>query len=687
MKTKIIFFILGTGLIGCFMFQPQAGLAAEDYEIFETGKEIVVDGKLEEWKTLAEFPVNFFPDGMKVPPSPDTDVRVKFAYDSRFFYLALIAVDDVFEFPQRAWRYGDGFYLTFVDLAAGNESEHFWSFGFSLEENKKVAVLVNRDGVYFPPFSVENIKMEVSLDRVKNTIVYEIGLPWEAILPLRPFIHSKWGINVIYVDRDREQRKILQLYPDLFYDTEATNKRKAAIFTFVNYEPRELEFQSLLNKSYFLSGEGKILTLAINTPGEKANGKVKVAVSSSQKNFCQEESITLKKGMNLVQVPLEKGNYPSGVYDLGFAIFDGEGKLRESGQHSFLVINMDELDSVEKMISRIKKEKKYVEDSAFRHSFPSLEIRLQWLKEFAQKAYDYADTRNFKGWLEEMQYLLDKVQRGEPALFPKGTLARLAHRSEIDATLQPFSLYVPEVYEDKKPLPLFVTLHGSGVDERQSAYSTVGRLAPAMNQGLIPWMIILAPQARDLSGWYLGASGKDVLECIEWVKKLYKIDAKEIIIDGFSMGGYGAWRLSLLHPEVFHAAIIRSGAVVPPPPLKGEDIFDLIHTPISVSYLAFHGDADNAIPVSQTRRAVEKLQQAGIHHRYIEIKGAGHGNYDPWAEICSWLRTILFNPLPLPSPFVCGQELGLPSRAWSKKLNHSSRRKCGALAACAGSKS
>ena len=347
--------------------------------------------------------------------------------------------------------------------------------------------------------------------------------------------------------------------------------------------------------------------------------------------------------MNFIRYSLPKEDYPSGVYDVSLGIIDKDGSLRHTGNHTFFVVSRDELDSLAKQIAKIKEGKPYAEDAKFRNSFPALEIRLQWIQDFAQNAQAYADISGLKEWDEEMMLLFQKVEMGEPALFPAGTLGRLAHRSQIDGTLQPYSLFVPGDYTGKEPIPLYVALHGSGVDERQFAYSVTDRMAAAMGQGEIGPMIILAPKARDLSGWYLGNSGRDVLECIEHVKTLYRIDSKRIVLEGFSMGGYGAWRLSLLYPDMFKGAIIGSGAIKPPPPLAGENIIELMKPGIKVYYLVIHGDSDNAVPVTNARSAVEKLKQLGIEHRYIEVKGGAHGNYDRWNEILSWLRTLLWS--------------------------------------------
>ena len=658
-------FYLATAFITVLSLPLLVGQSIQDNKIFQTDREITIDGKLDEWDSVRELPVNLHPDGTMIPGSADIDVKVKFTYDPDNFYVALKALDDQFEFPNRAWRYGDGFYLTFVDPHQGNESEQFWTFGFSSENNKKIVVAVNRDGVYFPGVSTESIKLEISLDRQKKVIIYEIAIPWKIIPPLKPFIVPEWGINVIYVDRDQEEREFLELYPDSNFDTEMTKKRKGAIFTFVNHSPQEPEFQSQLNGSHFYSDQEKVLTIAVNSPSEDSAWSLKYIVSSGQNNFSAAESLSLNKGLSLIRYSLPKENYASGLNDLSLGIIDKNGSLRYTETHTFFVIDRNEFDSLAKRIADLKQGKKYAEDQAFRNSFPTLEIRPQWIQDFAQNATPYADIRDLGEWQDEIDSLLQKVENGEPALFPPGSLSRLAHRSEIDGSLQPYSIFVPFNYDRKTPLPLLVTLHGSGVDERQYVYSVVGRLTGAMmgprtmvrnpdnesygnqiavaprGQRAMVSMIVIAPKARGLSSWYLGDSGKDVLECIAHVKTLYNIDSKRIMLDGFSMGGYGAWRLSLLNPNLFKGVIIRSGAITTPPPLSGENILDLMKPGINISYLVIHGDKDNAIPVADARKAVEKLKELKIDHIYIEVKGAAHGDYDRWKDIFSWLNTFL----------------------------------------------
>jgi predicted peptidase len=267
-----------------------------------------------------------------------------------------------------------------------------------------------------------------------------------------------------------------------------------------------------------------------------------------------------------------------------------------------------------------------------------VEIRFQWIDSFMADAPPFADMHRLHQDYVDLEFLMEKIEKGEPALFLPGRIGRLAHRSEIDGSLQPYSFYIPEFYKGEAALPLFVTLHGSGVDETASAKSVAQSLLGQMMRGRAGRMFVLAPLGRGLSDWYVGDAGVEVLECIEHVQTLYPIDLERVILDGFSMGGYGAWRLGLLHPKLFKAVIIRSGAVEPPPGIDGENILDLMQPGIPNSYLVVHGVEDKAIPVRNARIAVKKMEELGLDIKYIELDDAAHGGYDRWDEIFDWLR-------------------------------------------------
>jgi hypothetical protein len=257
-------------LVGFFLFCELTFAQSEDLRIFQTDKRIEVDGKLEEWEGIGGFPVDLTTEGEKIPPSDDITVTAKFTYDAKNFYAAVIAIDDTFEFPNRSWRFGDGFLLTFLDPSKGNESDSFYSFGISLEDKNPVKGIVNKDGIYFPGIDVREVELAIVPDEKKGIITYELSIPFQILTPFRPFMQDKWGIDLTYADRDQGQRKLVQLYPDPGYDSEMTNIRRGAIFQFVNRVPEIPEVQMLIDSSHFYDDSEKAITLAVYSPEDKS---------------------------------------------------------------------------------------------------------------------------------------------------------------------------------------------------------------------------------------------------------------------------------------------------------------------------------------------------------------------------------------------------------------------------------
>jgi predicted esterase len=649
-----------------------------EYSIYQTSQKITVDGKLEEWKDIQKVQVDLQVDGKEVGPTTDITVSAMFTFNRKFFYAALLVRDDIFEFPNRSWRYGDGLILTFFEPHERGASDRFYSYGFSMEDKDPRKYLVNRDGEYFPPGSLDDVDVAIKTNISERTIIYELAIPFTHLEPFKPFIHKLWGINLTYADSDRGDRRILQLFPDKDYDTERTQLRKGAIFQFVPHTPEKPEVQATMNASHYYHDAEKDLTFAIHTP-TPGEWTLIYNLSSQSKSFTAREKRSVQAGMNIIKFTLEDEDYASGLYDLSVGAVDDTGRLRFTQDNTFFIFNRDELAEYEAKLGELKEHEEYSQNDTYVHSLPTAEIRIQWVKEFMQDAPPFADRNTLHQYYVDLEFLVEELEEGKPALFLPGRVGRLAHRSQIDGSLQPYSLYVPDYAREKQfagarggkgdiskrdkeagekeepekekkeseelfrgeRLGLFVTLHGSGVDEKRYILNVAQTHLNYRFRHRIDRMLVLAPQARGLSDYYLGDSGRDVLECIEHVKKLYNIDPRRIVLDGFSMGGYGAWRLGLLYPDIFKAVIVRSGAVEPPPPLAGESVLELLEEDRRNHFFIVHGDSDQAVSVEGARQAVRKMSELGMEFRYEEVEGAAHGGYDEWDEIFKWLRDLL----------------------------------------------
>lgn len=140
--------------------------------------------------------------------------------------------------------------------------------------------------------------------------------------------------------------------------------------------------------------------------------------------------------------------------------------------------------------------------------------------------------------------------------------------SKAAKTKVSYHLYTPEVYDTEKErrFPVLYWLHGSG--------GGLGGITPvsswfdaAIRDGKIPPMLVVFPNGLASSMWCDSKDGAVPMETIVIKELLPHIDAtfrtqakrEGRIIEGFSMGGYGAARLGFKYPQLFGAVSILAG--------------------------------------------------------------------------------------------------------------------------------
>lgn len=131
-----------------------------------------------------------------------------------------------------------------------------------------------------------------------------------------------------------------------------------------------------------------------------------------------------------------------------------------------------------------------------------------------------------------------------------------------------YHLYLPPTYEtDKhKQFPVLYWLHGSGgglpgISPVSSFFDS------AMEAGKVPPMIIVFPNSFANGMWCDSIDGKMPIETIVIKEIIPEVDSKfrtiakreGRIVEGFSMGGYGAGRFGFKYPQLF-AGVSMLGA-------------------------------------------------------------------------------------------------------------------------------
>jgi predicted peptidase len=184
-----------------------------------------------------------------------------------------------------------------------------------------------------------------------------------------------------------------------------------------------------------------------------------------------------------------------------------------------------------------------------------------------------------------------------------------------------YLLYLPADYgnDPMQRWPLILFLHGSG--GRGSDLDLVrrdGGIAHHSENGHDLPFIVVSPQCPADSHWTLHLDALNAL--LNDVAAHYGVDENRVYLTGMSLGGAGAWMLAGVYPERFAAVAPISARIVPLP------LSRLRNLPI----WAFHGEADDVIPVSEAQRTVDALKAIGGNVKLTIYPGVGH---DLWAQV------------------------------------------------------
>jgi pimeloyl-ACP methyl ester carboxylesterase len=288
-------------------------------------------------------------------------------------------------------------------------------------------------------------------------------------------------------------------------------------------------------------------------------------------------------------------------------------------------------------------------------SLPSTEMLVEdavmrW-EDFARapRDWDYIRTQ-----LETAVEFANRLASGDdPWRHRRGPFIR-AYRSDIDNTLQPYALYVPESYDPAETYPMLVMLHGAtsnhllarrrvfGLGNRpgESDYEAIRNDVDYPDLGFI----VLAPYARGEVAGYSGTAEGDVLRAMADAERTYNVDPDRVHLTGLSMGGGGTWHFGLRFPDRFASIspVCAVGDVELFPSLASATAADrelltltspsaIAENALNQQVFIFHGDEDPAVGVEHSRRMVEIYRKLGWLDDsvfYFELPGVHHFAWD-----------------------------------------------------------
>ncbi len=215
----------------------------------------------------------------------------------------------------------------------------------------------------------------------------------------------------------------------------------------------------------------------------------------------------------------------------------------------------------------------------------------------------------------------------------------------------PYSIYVPDKPQPRRGYGLTLLLHSLGANYNQFADSN--------NQSQIgergPGSIVITPSGRGTDGWYYGVAGADTFEVWADVARRYRLDPDYTAISGYSMGGYGTYKLSTQYPDLFAAAqpVVGppgSGIWVPPgdprPGGAGSNTNRMLGSVRHVPFMIWDGAADELVPLAGVTVQAQTFDDLGYRYAFDvfptadHLALAGNDSYQPAADFLGTQRVV-----------------------------------------------
>jgi len=175
-------------------------------------------------------------------------------------------------------------------------------------------------------------------------------------------------------------------------------------------------------------------------------------------------------------------------------------------------------------------------------------------------------------------------------------------------------LVPPEGLDPDRPAPLIIALHGYG--DRPDNYPRAWGGAAAKRGA-----ILAVPQGvRQVGNGYFWGNVDEadtILQLtLEHVKERFAVDERQIVLTGFSQGGFMAMALGLRHPELFTGVIPMAGGYIPGIDAPAEA------AKIKPRYYFMVGENDEA--AREVRLAVKDFKAAGYEVKLRVLHDTGH---------------------------------------------------------------
>ncbi|MBI5565558.1 MAG: prolyl oligopeptidase family serine peptidase [Chloroflexi bacterium] len=184
-----------------------------------------------------------------------------------------------------------------------------------------------------------------------------------------------------------------------------------------------------------------------------------------------------------------------------------------------------------------------------------------------------------------------------------------------------FLLYLPRAYgqDPAQTWPLILFLHGSSENGADPAMVAATGLPELLIGDADYPFIVVSPQAPEDVVWW-GAELDRVAALLDYVQANFAVNPRREYLTGLSMGGFGAWAMTIRYPDRFAAVAPIAGGWNSENDSIPRNICALKDMPIWV----FHGEQDDIVLPKKSQLMVDALKKCGSDVKFTLYPATDH---------------------------------------------------------------
>ncbi len=259
-----------------------------------------------------------------------------------------------------------------------------------------------------------------------------------------------------------------------------------------------------------------------------------------------------------------------------------------------------------------------------------------WLMEFPQDIANAQAVTNYLAVLDQGIERGHQLQKGQSPWTTETGRKVLGYYSELDGSVQPMGVTIPDGYDATKPDRLYVWLHGRTAGLSEASFINGFKNAPQFPN--TAYTADVGQLTLDCYGRGNNANHQagevDIFEGITAMQRRFKIDPERILLRGFSLGGAAAWHIALQYPDRWAAAEIGAGtypgrlvyAATPFPPYQNgplhiyENIIDWALNAFNLPLAGHDGDADDQVATVGAPRGSAPMPNRGQLESSLRVR-------------------------------------------------------------------